>query len=334
MKVRGMWLPLLAAALAIPGALRAQEDEDCPCRRPGMIGVIFNEAGEDGVRIVEVRPGSPAARAGVREGDVVVRLNGEDAAVRMNALPSHLQAGDTVRLLVQRDEDEQEIVLVAEPRSNTQLSILRSGQGRPMVITSGLDSLHIPLQALTMRIDSLQGQLMQLHGGALRIELDSIARVFSDSAHGWAQRIPNLEFHLREGMPEDVFVQGMVTEGRPFFMELGRRAAAGAELAEMNEGLSAYFGGQQEGALVIEVAPETPAARAGLQPGDVIVRAGDEEVSDPEDVRRALNAAEAGQVELEVIRQGRRQELSLEWTGGDRWFRREVRPGRAGRPES
>ena len=51
MKFRGMWLPLVAA-LALPGALRAQEDE-CPCReRPGMIGVVFDAEGrESGVRI-------------------------------------------------------------------------------------------------------------------------------------------------------------------------------------------------------------------------------------------------------------------------------------------
>ena len=77
---------------------------------------------------------------------------------------------------------------------------------------------------------------------------------------------------------------------RPFFMELGRRSAAGAELAEMNEGLRRYFDNVQGGALVIDVSPNTPAARAGLEAGDVIVRAGGREVNGPEDVRRALMA--------------------------------------------
>jgi hypothetical protein len=354
MKFRGMWLPLVAA-LALPGALRAQED-DCPCRtRPGMIGVSFDTDGEraDGVRIIEVRRGSPADRAGLQEGDVVIRLDGEDAAASMEALPGRLQAGDTVRLRIRREGGEREVVVVAEPRPRTQFGMIRPGMGENVIILNG-DSLHVPLEALTFRIDSLRTQLMELDGGQFRVEMDSLVRLLGDSAGVWAERMPGVRFRMREGDDEDaVRIEGRLMElesdlmrregdvlrletdamrlegalgGEPFFMELGRRSAAGAELAEMNEGLSAYFGGQREGALVIEVSPESPAARAGLQPGDVIVRAGGDEVEDPEDVRRALTRAEEGRVALEVIRQGRRRELSLEWTGGARMFHREVRP--------
>lgn len=370
MKFRAMWLPLVAA-LALPGALRAQEDE-CPCRqRPGMIGVQFDTNGSrgEGVRVIEVRPGSPAAQAGVRAGDVVVRVNGDDAAETVATLPMRLQSGDTVHLRVRREGGEREVVIVAAPRPGAMMGMAGPGgefrlmrpemegeriviingdtvempggmhpggrlgmlpgmDGERIIIVNG-DSMHIPLEALTFRIDSLRTQLMEMEGGRFEVRMDSVVRVFGDSAAMWQERMPNVRFHMREGMPEDVMVEGMAFgEGRPFFMELGRRAAAGAELAEMNEGLSTYFGGQREGALVIDVAPETPAARAGLRPGDVIVRAGGQEVANPEDVRRALNRAEEGQVAVEVIRQGRRQTLSLEWAGADRMFQREIR-GRA-----
>jgi predicted metalloprotease with PDZ domain len=346
MKFRGTWLPLLAA-LALPGALRAQED-DCPCRtRPGMIGVTFDADSEDGVRIMEVRRGSPADRAGLHEGDVVIRLNGEDAGRTMNALPGRLQAGDSVRLRIRREGGERDVVVVAEPRPRTQLGmfgpgerfeVVRPGRGDNLIVING-DSMHLPLEALTFRIDSLRTQLMELDG-PWRVEMDSLVRLLGDSAHVWAERIPNVRFRMREGgdhpdirierrvmeLEDDaIHLEGALGEGEPFFMELGRRSAAGAELAEMNEGLSAYFGGQRAGALVIEVSPESPAARAGLQPGDVIVRAGGEEVEDPADVRTALTRAEEGRVALEVIRQGRRRELSLEWTGGTRMFHGEVR---------
>lgn len=330
MRFRGTWLPLVAA-LALPGALRAQ-DEECPCpERPGMIGVILDNEQGDGVRIIEVRRGSPADVAGVREGDIVVRLNGEDAAVSLDDLPSRLHAGDTVRLHIRRDgEEEREVVMVAEARQPLRrFSVVRPGENESIVIING-DTMRLPaLQALTGRIDSLRTHLMELgEGRTFRVEVDSMVRMYSDSASVWIQRMPRLDLRM-EPMPmpmgEGVIVEGMPFEsGRPFFMELGRRSAAGAELAEMNEGLSAYFGGQREGALVIEVSPESPAARAGLQPGDVIVRAGGESVEDPADVRAALNRSEAGHVALEVIRQGRREELSLEWTG-DRVFQREIR---------
>ena len=307
---------------------------------------------------MEVRRGSPADRAGVREGDVVIRLNGEDAGRAMNALPGRLQAGDTVRLRIRREGGERDVVVVAEPRPRTQFSMARPGMGDNLIVING-DSMHLPLQALTFRIDSLRTQLMELEG-PWRVEMDSLVRLLGDSAHVWAERIPNVHFRMREGgdhpdiriegrlmelendairMENDavrlendvIHLEGALGEGEPFFMELGRRSAAGAELAEMNEGLSAYFGGQRAGALVIEVSPESPAARAGLQPGDVIVRAGGEEVEDPADVRMALTRAEEGRVALEVIRQGRRRELSLEWTGGTRMFHGEVRTGPAPR---
>jgi hypothetical protein len=365
MKFRGMWLPLLAA-LALPGALRAQDD-DCPCRRPGMIGVSFDNS-EDVVRIVEVRRGSPAARAGIEEGDVVVRLNGEDAGRVMSALPGHLEAGDTVRLRIRREGGERDVVVVAEPRPRSQFGmvgpgarfeVIRPGAEGNVIIING-DSMNMPLEALTFRIDSLRTQLMELDG-PLRVEMDSLMRLMGDSAAVWAERIPNVRFRMGEDDEGEVIriegrmmeleneamrlenegtalennvirLEGALGQGEPFFMELGRRSAAGAELAEMNEGLSAYFGGQREGALVIEVSPESPAARAGLQPGDVIVRAGGQDVEDPADVRMALTRAGDDRVALEVIRQGRRQELSLEWTGGARMFRREVRPAPAPRP--
>jgi membrane-associated protease RseP (regulator of RpoE activity) len=342
MRFRGTWLPLVAA-LALPGALQAQDD-DCPCReRRGMIGVVFgNRSGQDGVRIVEVRRGSPADEAGVREGDVVVRVNGESAASAVDALPRRLQEGDTVRLRVRRDgRDEREVVVVAEARPATRFSVVRpeiEGRllGRENLVIINGDSIRLPLQELTVRIDSLRTHLRDIEElGAVRVEVDSLVRMFADSGSVWMQRMPNVEMRITEPMRmEDVVVRGAMpgAEGRPFFMELGRRSAAGAELAEMNEGLSAYFGGQRQGALVIEVSPESPAARAGLQPGDVIVRAGGQDVEDPADVRTALNRAEAGRVALEVIRQGRRRELSLEWTGGaGRYFRRELREPVRGR---
>jgi hypothetical protein len=366
MKFRGMWLPLLLAALAVPGAVRAQEDES-PRRRPGMIGVIFDterREGEPGVRIIEVRRGSPADEAGVQAGDVVVRLNGRVAGEAFDELPGRLQAGDSVRMRI-RGEDggqEREVVVVAVPRQPQRFTV-RTGPGqgeRPMVWING-DSMEIPLQALTMRIDSLRTHMLDPDGELMEINVDSMVRIFSDSADVFIRRFPAMEFHVEglesleglegleelddlrveveglhgaleglesmEGMPPIVW-NAVPGEDRPFFLELGRRAAAGAELAEMNDGLSRYFGNLENGALVIDVSPETPAARAGLEAGDVIVRAGGRDVNDPEDVRRALTRAQDGRVSLEVVRQGRRRELSMEWDGHERIIHREVAPTR------
>ena len=321
MKVR-IWLPLVAAALALPGTTRAQDDEP----RPGVIGVVFQfraqTTEEDGrseeVRIGQVRPGSPADQAGLREGDVVVQIDGRPAAGAVRAL--RVQAGDTVRLRIRREEGERDIAVVAEPRpAETRFGMVRAAPGANPRVYIGADTTEIPLEAITMRIDSLHTRLLRLDSaGVRRFRLDSVMNLLTDSAHVYIRRMPDVEMRVREGR-EGVILEGALPQdGQPFFMELGRRSAAGAELAKMNEGLSRYFGGVRQGVLVIDVAGETPAARAGLQPGDVIVRAGGEPVEDAEDVQRALRRAREGRVVLEVQRQGRRREITLEWDARDR----------------
>ncbi len=51
----------------------------------------------------------------------------------------------------------------------------------------------------------------------------------------------------------------------------------------------------EKGVLITEVAPDSPAARAGLQPGDVIVRFNGTEITSAEELVRAIHASEIGQ---------------------------------------
>jgi S1-C subfamily serine protease len=100
---------------------------------------------------------------------------------------------------------------------------------------------------------------------------------------------------------------------------------AGAELAELNPELARYFR-VDDGVLVLQVSRSTPAARAGLQGGDVIVRAAGRSVGSVADLRRAFGDRD-GRVRLEVVRQGQRREVDVEWTGDPQVGRlRLVRP--------
>lgn len=68
-----------------------------------------------------------------------------------------------------------------------------------------------------------------------------------------------------------------------------------------------------EGARVEEVLPGTPAAAAGLRPGDVILRFGDMRVGQDREgfLRRIWGTAPGTKVELEVFRAGRRLRVSI-----------------------
>jgi len=84
---------------------------------------------------------------------------------------------------------------------------------------------------------------------------------------------------------------------------LGQNWVAGAQMVDLKPELGTYFQ-VQAGVLVVEVPQGTPAAGAGLQPGDVIIRAGDVAVHSIRDLRTGLN--EPGDtLELQLIRKGR-----------------------------
>ena len=67
----------------------------------------------------------------------------------------------------------------------------------------------------------------------------------------------------------------------------------------------------QTGALVSTVEPGSPAARAGLRPGDVVVAVGGQSIADANALHNAIGLLRAGQVtEMTVLRDGRPMQLS------------------------
>ncbi len=341
------WAALLAAALLAPGALAAQdrreqagaEEEVARARQErGWLGISFawdEEAGAAGeARVSDVVEGSGAERAGIRAGDVVLRIDGEPATEEaVEALGPRLRPGTQVRLRIRRDGRESDVTVTATARPGSDVFIYRHGavpmeELREKIVLMD-DSFRVHLDSLRFNMDSLRSKLRVLHSDSmLRLELDrmnlddvvvlrmdSVFAAIPDSIRLHLDReLRELPMRLREleKMPDfdiDVDIEDM-EPGVPFMMELGRRSLAGAELAPMNEGLARYFR-VDEGVLVIQVGPETPAARAGLEAGDVIVQAGGEAVESVADLRRAISRAE-GSLQVEVMREGRRRTLTVE----------------------
>ncbi len=81
-------------------------DQPTPTRRV-LLGVVVEPAGDGGTgaRIVEVAPGSPAADAKLRSGDVITKVDDapiDDPAALASAIQEHAD-GDEVTLTYQRD---------------------------------------------------------------------------------------------------------------------------------------------------------------------------------------------------------------------------------------
>jgi len=89
-------------------------------------------------------------------------------------------------------------------------------------------------------------------------------------------------------------------------------AYLGVTLLELDKEMAAYFSVKEDGgALVTAISKEGPAEKAGLKSGDVIIKVGEKQVGNPDDVRRALRRLEKGdKVPVVVVRHGKEQTLS------------------------
>lgn len=315
-------LALFVMLAAAPAAVAAQDAGVAPTApgRSGWIGITFREDGADGQAIVveEVMADAPARDAGIRAGDRIVAWNGRsDVAAAIRAQP--LRPGDTIRVTVTPADgaaDRQVTITAAErpspfafsvpSRSRQPLEFRRVGPGDVQAFRLNRDSLEIQLDSLNSQLRVLlrdnYGPVLRLEGERAMILGGDTIR-FDDLPRN-AARIRISADSLLRGMP------GVVSSLGDVFV-VGRRAVAGAELTDISPGLATYFG-TDSGVLVVRVAPETPAARAGLRDGDVIVAAEGQAVSDVAELRWALSRPGTREFSLEVLRERQRITLRLD----------------------
>ncbi len=327
-------LLILLLALAAPAA--AQQWRQAP--PTGWLGVTLqptwmldNGHCRPAVMVTRVVRGAPAERAGIREGDLLLRVNGLGAVEEgLDWMANRLEPGDTVRLAVRRDERDRELRAIAGQRPKGVPLVTaeidpRQGENAffgpqpSRVFRTGRDSIivcsgdptgfgfvtprtNVQVHVLEARADSLRHEFAR---HVLRARVTSVDSVLTDStARRYVFRVGP------EGNTVVVTGRGPTTFVTPRDLGVGSRAIAGAEFAELNPDLARYFHGAHEGLLVLQVAPGTPAARAGLRPGDVVTRAANETPNTIADLRRVV-AFGARPVRIEIIRDGQHMLLSL-----------------------
>ena len=102
----------------------------------------------------------------------------------------------------------------------------------------------------------------------------------------------------------------------PQLREKGKvtRGYVGVSITDLNRDLAQGFGlpADQKGALVQGVVPRGPAAKAGVQPGDIIVEVNGKPVSSGGDLTRSVALVQPGsKVDLTVLRNGQKKSLSF-----------------------
>jgi serine protease Do len=261
----------LVAAMAVLGGLaqtafaqtlaqqRAHSTTLRGVANPGYLGVGVVELTDDrvkalnlkddqGLEVKHINENSPAARAGIKENDVILEVNGKG---------------------IEGIDQFQSLIGTTSPGTKVSLTIWRNGAK----------------QTVSATLDSRPGNFFPFGGPD-----------FPDGALPPAPPMPPVPFN----------------GGNPFPAIPGNSPAVGFLGQELNGQLAEFFG-VREGVLVQSVTPKTPAERAGLKAGDVVVKVNGTPVTTPREITGlVMRASRKKAILFTVVRNKKEISLNVE----------------------
>jgi C-terminal processing protease CtpA/Prc len=255
---------------------------------------IFSFAAHPTLESVE--PGSPAQKAGLRSGDVVVALSGRDIRVG-DLIPAEvLQPGVRVPLKIRRAGATQVVMVRIEPRPE-------SFQDAPCPwidanVAVAMTPMPFPMPSRAPVGFVLAGpDSSERPASAIRFPARAPRAVAGTATPVVATPAP------------PVFYSGPFVD----YFANGSGVVAGAQLVRMNHDLGQSFGGVEQGLLVISVLQGTAAEGSGLRAGDVLLTANEQDLTSPRVLQREIASAPEREVKLLIVRKGKKQTVSLHW---------------------
>lgn len=220
----------------------------------------FGLSGVQGVAVSKVVEDSPAAKAGIKENDVLIRVNGESVT--------------SVRKL-------RRLISEIAPDHTAKVTVLRGGSERTFDVKMG----------------KRRGSSLWTSGSGGVLSVPTIPRV----------RVPRMPKPPR-GVGPSVY---RIFSGR----------SIGASVTPLTKQLGEYFGVPEgKGLLVRSVRKDSPAEKAGLKAGDVIVEAEGKELKRVYDLYQAIGDKKEGDVSLKIVRNKQTRTLSVTPEKGDSNF--------------
>ncbi len=243
--VVGNWLaspgigeePVAIGVVSVAARVPNLRDMPGPTARPnsGYLGIIL-ENGDGAPKIGRVEPGSAAARAGLKVGDVIVAVRGNPVATAESLVARimRFKAGETVQLKVKRGKEEKEITatLGKRPRSAMSRGDIQNNMGS--VLSNRRGGFPAILQHDTViRNTDCGGPVVGLDGKAVGINIARAGRTESYAIP--SDRVRALLNDLRSGKlaPRDeepvVSVEQMQTSVQKLRAELAEKRKAHEE---------------------------------------------------------------------------------------------------------
>ena len=236
------------------------------------VGLDDTEGDLRGAKVRSVEEGSPAGKAGLKEGDVIVRFDGEAvrSASHLVRLVGETPAGRTVGIDVSRGGATQKLT-----------ATLAEGRGHIGVFGSpGMHEFAFEMPDVGVQVPEPPEA--------------PAAPVPPVAPHAWSWKSDDFgdrAFRFLVGGPRKLGIE---------YMEIGEQLAGYFKLAG------------KAGVLVSSVDVDGPAGKAGMKAGDVILKLGAETIEDGDDLREAVAEAKGGtEVTVTVQREGRPLDLKV-----------------------
>jgi serine protease Do len=244
-------------------------------------------------RIDSVYPGSPASKAGIRRGDLVLFIGGQDAR-RPVPLDKLLTPLAKLPVRIQRDGIAKDLTITVEKRpADYDTGCAKADR----MIAPEFDAPMVFMRILSRGAGAAPGATPGAAAGA---------------AAGAAPRAP-----AQAVSPDAPFPPVPPMAGFVYGFPMGSSAIAGATLMALDDDWRAALG-VDNGVLVTKVLPGTPAKDSGLHAGDVIISADGQPVASVRALSRIVSNATGNSVKLQTIRSGKPQVVTLRWQDQER----------------
>jgi S1-C subfamily serine protease len=285
--------------------------------------VVTPTADEKGMVVVIVEQGGPAAQAGLKRGDILLKIDNQDVNNQVdlrNALRDH-KAGDKVTLTVTHGDDERTLTVTLGDRNGVAYLGLvpfggplpRMGMGMPFTFTQGLSGTHA---LVTEVVTGSPAEKAGLKRGDIIVSVDG-TQVSTDNG------LASLIGQHKPGDTVTLEVMQPGTASRQVKVQLGenpdKKGAAylgvrylqtpGVEVFRRGEPSRPRSvpalpkGAVKQGAVVRDVTNDSPAQKAGLRAGDVITAIDGKAVDSPQALAETVASHKPGdQITLSVQR--------------------------------